>query len=208
MESTIIYEIIGYAASLLVAVSLMMSKIVTLRIINLVGAALFSLYGILIQSIPVAAMNGFIVMVNIYYLFQMYNDREFFELLRVSEHNVYLQEFIRFFLPEIKKFQPDFTYRNNSNDLSLFVLRDMIPAGVMIGTINDNVLSIKLDFVRPEYRDFKIGRFLFHDNQQFFAEQGINVVESQAGNDEHADYLERMGFTPADQNKSLYKIEF
>jgi hypothetical protein len=208
MEPTIIYEIIGYAASILVAVSLMMSKIVTLRIINLVGAALFSLYGILIQSIPVAAMNGFIVLVNLYYLFQMYHDREFFKLLRVSEHNVYLHEFIRFFLPEIKKFQPDFTYKNNSNDLSLFVLRDMIPAGVMIGSINDNVLSVKLDFVRPEYRDFKIGQFLFHDNQHFFAEQGINVVESQAGNGEHAQYLEKMGFTPDEGDKSLYKIEF
>lgn len=207
MEYSVIYEIIGYAASLLVAVSLMMSKIVTLRIINLIGAALFSLYGILIQSIPVAAMNGFIVLINIYYLFQIYNDREFFKLLRVSEHNVYLQEFIRFFLPEIKKFQPHFKNMSNSNDLSLFVLRDMIPAGVMIGTINENVLSIKLDFVRPEYRDFKIGRFLFHDNQQFFAEQGINIVQSQAGNDEHADYLDKMGFTPAKEDKSLYKIE-
>lgn len=208
MESTIIYEIIGYAASLLVAVSLMMSKIVTLRIINLAGAALFSLYGILIQSIPVAAMNGFIVLINIYYLFQIYHDQEFFKVLRVSEHNVYLQEFIRFFLPEIKKFQPHFKLMNNSNDLSLFVLRDMIPAGVMIGSVTDNVLSVKLDFVRPEYRDFKIGRFLFHDNQEFFAEQGINVVESQAGTDEHAQYLEKMGFTPAAKDKSLYKIKF
>jgi GNAT superfamily N-acetyltransferase len=208
MESTVIYEIIGYAASILVAVSLMMSKIVTLRIINLIGAALFSLYGILIDSIPVAAMNGFIVLINVYYLFQMYRDREFFKLLRVSEHNVYLQEFIRFFQPEIKKFQPDFAYRNNSNDLSLFVLRNMIPAGVMIGTITGNVLSVKLDFVRPEYRDFKIGRFLFHDNQHFFAEQGIEIVESQAGNDEHAQYLEKMGFTPVARDKSLYKIEF
>lgn len=208
MESTVIYEIIGYAASILVAVSLMMSKIVTLRIINLIGAALFSLYGILIDSIPVAAMNGFIVLINVYYLFQMYRDREFFKLLRVSEHNVYLQEFIRFFQPEIKKFQPDFAYRNNSNDLSLFVLRNMIPAGVMIGTITGNVLSVKLDFVRPEYRDFKIGRFLFHDNQHFFAEQGIEIVESQAGNDEHAQYLEKMGFTPVAGDKSLYKIEF
>ena len=42
METYVIYEIIGYVASVLVAVSLMMSKIVQLRIVNLIGAATFS----------------------------------------------------------------------------------------------------------------------------------------------------------------------
>ena len=36
-------EIIGYIASVLVAISLMMSSILRLRIINLVGASVFAL---------------------------------------------------------------------------------------------------------------------------------------------------------------------
>ena len=64
-------EIIGYAGSLLVAVSLMMSSLVRLRWINLGGALAFAVYGWLVGAYPVLAVNGFIVLVNVYYLWRM-----------------------------------------------------------------------------------------------------------------------------------------
>jgi hypothetical protein len=63
-----IYEIIGYTASALVAISLMMSSIVKLRVINMIGAALFTLYGLLIGAYPVAVLNFTIVLIDLYYL--------------------------------------------------------------------------------------------------------------------------------------------
>lgn len=71
MNPTLAYEIVGYIASALVAVSLMMSSIFRLRVINLVGAALFTVYGLLIGAYPVAAMNLFIVLIDLYYLRDM-----------------------------------------------------------------------------------------------------------------------------------------
>ena len=41
-------EFIGYAASILVAFSLMMSSILKLRIINLIGAITFVIYGLMV----------------------------------------------------------------------------------------------------------------------------------------------------------------
>ena len=64
-------HIIGYIASALVAVSLMMSSILKLRVINLVGASLFTVYGLLIGAYPVAVMNLFIVLIDLYYLRDM-----------------------------------------------------------------------------------------------------------------------------------------
>ncbi len=55
-----IYEIIGYTASILVAVSLMMRSVFKLRVINLPGAVAFTAYGLLIGAYPVAAVNFFI----------------------------------------------------------------------------------------------------------------------------------------------------
>jgi len=78
METHLIYELIGYAASLLVAISLMMSAIVKLRVVNMIGAFTFAIYGVLIGSIPVAAMNGFIVLINIYFLFKSGTKRNIF----------------------------------------------------------------------------------------------------------------------------------
>jgi hypothetical protein len=38
-----VYEVIGYVASALVAISLMMTSILKLRLINLIGSVLYSL---------------------------------------------------------------------------------------------------------------------------------------------------------------------
>jgi hypothetical protein len=62
------YEIIGYLASILVAISLMMRTLNKLRLVNLTGSLLFTVYGLFIGAYPVAFLNAFIVMVNIYYL--------------------------------------------------------------------------------------------------------------------------------------------
>ena len=47
-------EWFGYAASVVVAISLTMSSIIKLRWFNLTGAAMFSVYGFVIGAWPVA----------------------------------------------------------------------------------------------------------------------------------------------------------
>ena len=71
MDTAQVYELLGYSASVLVAISLMMQSVVKLRTINLIGAVLFTIYGLLIGAFPVAFLNGFIAVVNVYYLHQM-----------------------------------------------------------------------------------------------------------------------------------------
>lgn len=78
MDLSMTYEIIGYAASLLVAVSLMMRSILKLRVINLLGAAVFTLYGLLIDAYPVAVMNLFIVLIDLYYLREFITAKGYF----------------------------------------------------------------------------------------------------------------------------------
>lgn len=207
METTVIYELIGYAASALVAISLMMGAIVKLRVINLIGSLTFCIYGILIGSIPVAAMNGFIVFVNIYYLFQIYRDDEYFKLLRVSDKSEYLREFIFFYRDHIHQIQPNFTAENNY-DFSLFVLRDMVPAGLLIGNREpDNTLLIHLDFVIPNYRDFKIAEFLFDKNRSFFIETGIHKVTAVSETEAHNQYLKKIGFIPSGKKVNRFELD-
>ena len=85
MDSSLTFEIIGYVASVLVAISLMMSSILKLRVINLLGAALFTLYGLLIGAYPVAVMNFFIVLIDLYYLCELIPSREQFTLFEVQQ---------------------------------------------------------------------------------------------------------------------------
>ncbi len=66
-----IIEMFGYAASIMVAISLTMKDIVKLRVLNFVGCGFFTVYGLMIEAWPVVLTNGFIACVNVYYLFKM-----------------------------------------------------------------------------------------------------------------------------------------
>ncbi|MCG9962930.1 MAG: YgjV family protein [Shewanella sp.] len=74
MDSAMIWEWVGYLASVVVAISLMMSDIKKLRWLNLFGAMLFVAYGMAIQAYPVAAVNFFIVLIDLYYLIKIYRE--------------------------------------------------------------------------------------------------------------------------------------
>ena len=64
-------ELYGYLGSLIIAISLTMSDIRRLRWINMVGAAIFASYGLIISAWPVLVLNTFIVLINIYHITAM-----------------------------------------------------------------------------------------------------------------------------------------
>lgn len=67
-------DYLGFIASFVVLISLLMSSIRLLRWINLFGALLFGVYGVLIGSYPTIFMNFGIVLIDIYYLTKMYRN--------------------------------------------------------------------------------------------------------------------------------------
>lgn len=190
-----IKEIIGYIASILIAISLMMSSILKLRVINLIGALFFTAYGLLISAYPVAVVNFFIVLIDVYYLVQMLSSKEFFELLAVKPGSEYLGSFLSHYTRDIQKFQPGFAFQPDENLLVFFILRNLVPAGLMIGEIRGgDSLHILLDYAIPGYRDLKIGRFLYQQHAQDFRSRGIHKITAPPGTEPQAKYLAQMGF--------------
>ncbi len=61
-------EWIGYAASFAVAVSLLMTNMVKLRVINSIGCVLFIIYGWMVGAYPVVISNIAIILINLYQL--------------------------------------------------------------------------------------------------------------------------------------------
>ncbi len=187
-------ELLGYLASVLVAVSLMMSSLLKLRLINLAGAIAFFIYGLLIGAYPIAAVNAVIIIVNLYFLYRIFSSKEYFKLLEVNSGSAYLHYFLNFYKAEIEKFIPDYRFAPSDKQLIIFVLRDMVPAGLFIGQRNEQgEFRIFLDFVIPTYRDFKIGNYLYYQSG-FFQQHGIHKLKSTPHNNAHANYLKRMGF--------------
>ncbi|MDP3443027.1 MAG: hypothetical protein Q8T08_09240 [Ignavibacteria bacterium] len=184
-------EIFGYVASVLVAISLMMNAIIKLRIINLVGSTCFAVYGFLIGALPVGFLNGFIALINIYYLIQIFSAKEYFKSLSLSSGSEYVTYFLNFFKNDILKFIPSFIFEKIGEFNILVILRNTNPAGIILyNNIDPQTILIELDYVMPGYRDFKIGEFAFNE----FRKNGITKIYSEPGNSIHKKYLKKMGF--------------
>ena len=187
-------ELIGYLGSILVAISLMMKSLLRLRIINLVGALFFTLYGILLGAYPVAFLNGIIVCIDLYYLFQMWRQKDFFTFLEVSPQGKYLNAFVDFHRDDILEIIPTFTPPADDDLLCFFILRNMMPAGLFMAKVQGEEAQVLLDYVTPNYRDFQVARFIFEENAAFFRARGIRRFVSDGGSAIHRKYLEKMEF--------------
>lgn len=198
-------QLLGYAASVLIATSLLMRSIVRLRILNLAGAATFSLYGFLIGAYPVGVLNLMTATINIVQLIRLRRRAEIFRILEIRTTAPYLQYFLDFQADDIRRFFPAFDpVVADDGRVAWLVLRDLVPAGVLLGKRHGDVLEVELDYVVPQYRDMKVGRFLFHDEADFFRGLGIREIVGRGDTDVHAKYLERMGFEK--QGNTMYRL--
>ncbi|OFX57037.1 MAG: hypothetical protein A2046_07575 [Bacteroidetes bacterium GWA2_30_7] len=195
MLNNYVIEIIGYAGSIIVALSMLMPSIIRLRWMILAGNLVFIIYGISINSFPILILNIFNAIVNIVFLYKIYTKEEYFKLFQVRSNNLYLYYILDYHKKDIQHFFPFFEYNPNENTFSLFVLRNMQVAGVIIGTrVNENTFKLDLDFAIPEYRDFKLGKFVFSKKIRFFKEHDFKKFVSIPLNHVHEKYLKKMGF--------------
>lgn len=187
---------VGYLASGVIVLSMMMSSIIKFRWINLVGALLFSIYGFLIGAIPVGVLNGIIVLVDAYYLWQIYRKTEVFEILEIKAKSDYLKRFLAFHNERIQSYSPGFAYEPDKNTVCFFILRNMAVAGLFIARReNDTVLNVQLDLVLPEYKDFKNGQYVYFQLRDQFVAAGYKTVIAQGNNQNYFSYLKKLGFT-------------
>lgn len=194
MSLSTLWEILGYAAMVFVTVSLMMRSIVRLRWINLAGAVLFVIYGFAIKAYPVAVLNLAVVGINLYHLWHMHRRvHESFAVAAMSPDAAYVTHFLDFHRQDITRTQPAAQTTADAN--VLFVLRDTVPAGVLaVGPPDVNgVGQVQLDFATPQYRDLKVGTYLFHTSD-VLPTLGYQALVTAPGSPEHRRYLEKMGF--------------
>ena len=64
-------ELFGYLGSTLVVVSMLMTSITKLRIVNSIGSIVSGIYAFIIGSIPMVLMNTCLLIINIYNLIQL-----------------------------------------------------------------------------------------------------------------------------------------
>lgn len=196
MSASTVYEIIGYVGSAFIVVSLTRKSIVKLRLFGLAGTITFLVYAILIEAYPIAIVNVVIIGIHVYFLRQLLSkQKEYFRVLTVRKDSRYLDYFLGFHADLIKLDQPDFVREPSDDNIRAFILRDLVPAGLFIGRVcPDHSIEVLLDFVIPQYRDFRIGSYLYSRRSGVFADPQCDRAWSTARTKLHVEYLEKMGF--------------
>ncbi|MCL1928384.1 MAG: hypothetical protein FWG07_06310 [Treponema sp.] len=195
-------EVIGIIGTLLVSASLCMKRIKGLRIVNLIGSAIFICYGLLISSPSILLLNGFAIIVNAYYLLQIKyetNRTDLFDIRFIdSLEDDELQRFVRFHGDDMRHFVPSFNPDLKTGTLvdaeCCFILRETLPVSlVAYKRGEDEEITIVMDYVVNAYRDFKNAQFFFSNVVNRIAGPG-SVFLAKGEVKEHTNYLKRMGF--------------
>lgn len=202
-------EWIGYLASTIVLISLSLSSFLRLRIINLIGSALFSFYGFYIGALPVGIMNLLIVFFNVYYLQKLFLQSDDFDVIEGDNNQELVQKFVTYFKKDIKKYFPDFEAKGQSKRMVLTVMRNMNFAGLFIACEKEGYLELELDYVTPQYRDYKNGIFLFNHFKATVDTEKYKVLKTSSNVPQQVKYLKKLGFIAdtSNQNTGNYYLE-
>ena len=194
-----IIEIVGYVGSALVILSLMQKSILRLRMIGFVASSVFLIYSIAISAYPIAVVNVVAASIHLYYLRKLLRRKsEVFTLLQMRPESRYLAYFLDFYKDDIgTRYQPDFVYEPGEDTLAVFLLRDMVPAGLLVGkTHGDASFEILLDYVIPQYRDFRLANWLYSEESGVFELTRCRCAWTRVTTPEQEDYFTKVGFKP------------
>ncbi len=198
-------ELIGYAASALVAVSLLTSNVLRLRVLNLAGAVVLVAYAALTGAWPVLAVNLFVAAIDLWHIIVLKSKKDVFKLMSVDTANPLLANFLAYHARGIWQFFPDFDLEKLKEPHCIFILRNLLPVGLFIYTEEAPDIRVHLDFVAEDYRDLKSARYLFNRPQNTETFEGFTHFSAVSGSDRHADYLRRIGFIETPSRKGFFK---
>lgn len=189
MNTQLIWELIGYFASALVLVSLLMTSIKKLRVINAIGSLIFSIYAIVIHSYPTAIMNGILVIVNIYYLVKLMRTEVSFSFIEVNAEDAMVKHFLQKYEKDIHSFFPDYNLQKVNKAFAVY--QDSTFAGITLGNdLGDGSLELIVDYSAPQYRDHAVGNFMYSQLAKYNYKKLI-----YSGNEpKHTEYLLKMEF--------------
>lgn len=205
-----IADIIGYIASVLLAISLMVNNDIKFRWINSFGCLAFIIYGIFISAFPVILTNSALLLINFIYLIRIYRTDENFQLIEFNSGDAFITEFFAFYNKDLHTYFPgkDAQFTHGENAIAFAVLRDMNIANVFIADKDtEGKAWVQLNYTVPKYRDFKVGRFLFNERKKYFISKGIRqIVYANVPNTNHERFLKIIGFKKLDSPEMAYRF--
>lgn len=190
-------QVLGWIGSALLIISLLQTRVLRLRILNTVAAAVLVVFNALVEVWPMTVMNVVIVGINLWQIARLRSAAhpEGYTLLEVDPTDEYLRHVLRVHERGIREFYPDFIFDPAAQGAAFLILRGDETAGVVLLQDGDSpgVAQLDLDYVTPKYRDFTPAEFVY-ERSGWFADHGYERVVAPDGMSPDDPYLPRLGY--------------
>ncbi|MFX0538596.1 hypothetical protein ACQBAT_13540 [Ornithinimicrobium sp. Y1847] len=200
-------DLIGWGGSIVLVVSLLQTRVLRLRLINLVGSLVLLAYNAIIEVWPMVGLNTVLSLINIFFLWRLLRDKDdatAYTVIEVNRDDAYLEHVLSVHQEDIARHNPGFRSEPERGDCAFLVLHGDETVGVVlareageglrpVGQEAGRTAEIALDWVTPRHRDFAPGKFVFGESG-LFAKRGYTRVLSPAGMTKP--YYEQIGFRP------------
>ena len=192
MDTAMLIEIFGYIGSALVVISMLMSSVVKLRLINVVGSIISGTYAIIVGALPLVLMNACLIVINVINLYKLLKTEQKYDLVDGKVDDASVHYFLERYKGDIQTFFPEFEMDKAQLDRVYMIYCEGAPAGLLLGSYKgDGKVDVVLDYTTPAYRDCTAASFLYSK----LPARGITALEfSQKESQAHAEFLAKMGF--------------
>ncbi|HCT77585.1 MAG TPA: hypothetical protein DGT23_13530 [Micromonosporaceae bacterium] len=186
-------DLIGWVGSAILVWSLLQTRILRLRALNLVGCLVLIFFNGVLRVWPMVGLNIVLAVINLYYLRKLIrtrHDDETYTVVEVGQNDAFLAHVMDVHAEDIKAFNPSFHWRRDV--FAFLVMRGDDVAGVVLSRdAGSGVAQVELDYVTQRFRDFTPGEFVYK-RSGLFSERGFHKVLTPPGM--VAPYYARLGF--------------
>lgn len=205
--SSVALEALGWTGSVLLVTSLLQSRLLRLRQLNLLASVLLVAYNGALGVWPGVAMNLVIGGINIAHLRRLTrtrHDPEAYSVVEVQTDDAYLRHVLVHHGTDIARFNPGFA--GDAVDeaaVACLVLRDDETVGVLLARdAGGGEAEVVLDYVTPRFRDFTPGEFVYR-RSGLFTDRGFRSVVAPRTMRQADAYLAQVGFRPRGADRVL-----
>ncbi len=199
-------EVFGWIGSAVLVWSLLQTRILRLRVLNLTGCILSIVYAALAGVWPILGLNVVLALINIFHLRKLTAAAQkaaSYAVVTVGPQDPYLAFLLAKHARDIAVTHPDFPGAEAATDAYLILHEDETVGMVLLAAGPDGSAQILLDYVSPRFRDFTPGRYLFRDSG-LLQERGLTRIATATGlNVPTAKYYAAIGFVPVGDHAEL-----
>ena len=192
-----VLSIIGWGGSALVVVSLLQTRILRLRLLNLIGCVVLVFFNLAIEVWPMVGMNAVLAVINVVHLWRLLrhrHDEAEYTVFEVNPDDAYLGYVLTSHRRTSAGSTPS-SRRRTARTRSWCSAASATVGVVLAHDAGDGRAQIDLDYVLPKYRDFTPGEFVFR-RSDVFTDHGFRQVMAPRRMQDSASYLSKVGFHP------------